>query len=90
VVSAWEIASKYNAGRLSLPEPPATYIPGWRAHYGIQSLELTEDAVWQLPKLPPIHRDPFDRVLLCQAIVHGLIILTPDEHISSYPVRVMW
>jgi PIN domain nuclease of toxin-antitoxin system len=90
VVSAWELASKHNAGRLPLPEPAATYIPGRRAHYGIVSLELTEEAIWQLPKLPPIHRDPFDRILICQAIVHGLIILTPDEHITQYPVRVMW
>jgi PIN domain nuclease of toxin-antitoxin system len=90
VVSVWELASKYNTGRLSLPEPPATYIPSRRAHYGIVGLDLTEEAIWQLPKLPPIHRDPFDRILICQAIVHGLIILTPDEHIKKYPVRVMW
>jgi len=61
---------------------PETYIPSRRAHYGIESLELTEEAVWQLPKVPRLHTDPFDRILICQAIVHGLIILTPDEHIS--------
>src|SRR5437588_6932575 len=79
VVSVWEIALKHRS--LLLPEPAATYIPSRRAHYGIASLELTEEAIWQLPKLPTIHRDPFDRILICQAIVHGLIILTPDEHI---------
>ena len=90
VVSVWEIASKHHIGRLPLPEPASTYVPSRREHYGIVSLELTEEAIWQLPKLPPVHRDPFDRILICQAIVHGLIILTPDEHITKYPVRVKW
>jgi PIN domain nuclease of toxin-antitoxin system len=37
-----------------------------------------------------LHKDPFDRMLVCQAIAHGLVVLTPDEAISRYPVRVHW
>jgi PIN domain nuclease of toxin-antitoxin system len=85
VVSAWEIALKQVAGRLPLPEPAALYVPN-----GIASLDLSEEAVLQLPKLPPLHTDPFDRMLICQAIAHGLAILTPDEWIARYPVRVLW
>jgi len=89
-ISAWEIAVKHMAGRLSLPEPAAHYIPSRRTANGIHTLELNEEAVLQLAKLPPIHGDPFDRILVCQAIVHGLAILTPDEWIMQYPVRVLW
>ena len=90
VVSVWEIALKSGTGRLQLPEPTAEYILKRRELNSAVSLALDEETVLHLPKLPPIHADPFDRILICQAIVHGLIILTPDEHISSYPVRVMW
>src|SRR5205823_51043 len=90
VVSAWEIALKSGAGRLSLPEPPAEFLPKRRKLNGVDSLALDEETILFLPKLPPNHTDPFDRILVCQAIVHDLVILTPDEHISSYPVRVMW
>ena len=90
VISAWEITLKYMAGRLPLPEPAAQYVPSRRQANGITSLELTEEVVLQLPKLPPLHGDPFDRMLVCQAIVHGLAILTPDEWITRYPARVLW
>jgi PIN domain nuclease of toxin-antitoxin system len=90
VVSAWEIALKQMSGRLPLPEPAAQYVPKRREANGIASLDLSEDAVLQLPKLPSLHTDPFDRMLICQAIAHGLAILTPDEWIARYPVRVLW
>jgi PIN domain nuclease of toxin-antitoxin system len=90
VISAWEITLKHMAGRLPLPEPAAQYVPSRRKANGINNLELSEETVLQLPKLPPLHGDPFDRMLVCQAIVHGLAILTPDEWITRYPVRVMW
>jgi PIN domain nuclease of toxin-antitoxin system len=90
VVSAWEIALKQVAGRLPLPQPAAQYVPSRREANGIASLDLSEEAVLQLPKLPPLHTDPFDRMLICQAIAHGLAILTPDACIARYPVRVLW
>jgi PIN domain nuclease of toxin-antitoxin system len=90
VVSAWEIALKQVAGRLPLPQPAAQYVPSRREANGIASLDLSEEAVLQLPKLPPLHTDPFDRLLICQAIAHGLAILTPDACIARYPVRVLW
>jgi PIN domain nuclease of toxin-antitoxin system len=49
-----------------------------------------EDAAFQLARLPRLHRDPFDRMLICQAISHGLTIVTPDPLIRQYPIRVMW
>ena len=58
--------------------------------HDIDSLPLNEEATLYLTKLPDLHKDPFDRILICQAIVAGLIILTPDELITQYPLRAMW
>lgn len=90
VASTWEIAIKYKLGKLPLPQLPQKYIPSKRKQHDIDSLPLDEDATLHLTKLPDFHKDPFDRILICQAIVAGLIILTPDELITQYPVRSVW
>jgi PIN domain nuclease of toxin-antitoxin system len=89
-VSAWEIALKNAIGKLPLPEAALSYVPSARARHGIEPLPLDEEATLQLPKLPGLHRDPFDRMLVCQAIAHGLDIVTPDPAITQYPVRTLW
>jgi PIN domain nuclease of toxin-antitoxin system len=89
-VSTWEIAIKHSLGRLPLPESPQRFIPVQREQHGIESLSLDEESTLQLLRLPLLHNDPFDRMLVCQAIVQGLTILTPDNLISQYPVRVTW
>jgi PIN domain nuclease of toxin-antitoxin system len=89
-VSVWEITVKNALGKLPLPEDPGSLIPRLRRDSGFQDLPLTERAVLQLPKLPDLHRDPFDRMLLCQAIEHGLTIVTPDRNLRRYPVRTEW
>ncbi|HWQ68630.1 MAG TPA: type II toxin-antitoxin system VapC family toxin [Patescibacteria group bacterium] len=90
VVSTWEIIIKHRLGRLPLPEPPHRFIPRQRELHEIRSLPLEEAAVLQLTRLPDYHKDPFDRMLICQAIAHGLTILTPDPAITQYPVRTEW
>lgn len=90
VISTWEIAIKHGLGRLPLAEPPHRYIPNERDKHNILSLELNEAAVLELRRLPHHHQDPFDRMLICQAIAHSLILLTPDSHIQAYPVRTLW
>lgn len=89
-VSAWEIAVKYRLGRLSLPEPPDRFVPAQREAHGLAPLPLDEDTALHLPRLPLLHRDPFDRMLVCQALVHGLAIVTPDPLVTQYPARVLW
>ena len=90
VVSTWEIAVKYALGKLALPEPPATFIPSRRARYGIRQLPLEEESALWVVRLPRLHADPFDRMLVCQAIVNGMAILTPDPLIQQYAVRTVW
>ncbi len=89
-VSTWEIAVKHSMGRLPLPEPPATCIPRWRQEHGIEALPLDEDSTLHLCRLPEMHRDPFDRMLICQALVLGMVLLTPDQAVVQYPVRTLW
>lgn len=89
-VSCWEISIKHSLGKLSLPESPRTFIPSRCKVYQIGSLPLREDEALQTANLPPLHTDPFDRMLICQSIVRGMAILTPDPLISQYPARVIW
>ncbi len=89
-VSAWEIAVKHGLGRLPLPVPASAFVPRTRTHYAIDPLPLDEESALAVDRLPPLHPDPFDRMLICQAIVHGLTILTPDQQIHQYPVRCLW
>ena len=89
-VSTWEIAIKHAIGRLPLPEAVEKFIPPQREEHGVASLALEEESTLHLTRLPEMHKDPFDRMLICQAIVHGLVILTPDELIMQYPIRSIW
>jgi PIN domain nuclease of toxin-antitoxin system len=84
-ISAYEIAVKHALGRLQLTDPPRQFVVQQRAALGVASLELQEVAVFHIEGLPSIHRDPFDRILICQALAHGLMILTPDSQIQQYP-----
>lgn len=90
VVSAWEITLKHSAGKLDLPVPPNIFVTTRREINNISTLPLDEEAVFHTAKLPRIHLDPFDRALICQSIVHGMALLTPDEQIKKYPVRSLW
>jgi PIN domain nuclease of toxin-antitoxin system len=89
-VSAWEITLKHGLGKLELPEPPGALLLRLRDAMGVEELPLTEAASLQLSKLPALHKDPFDRMLICQAIEHGLTIITPDQMVRSYPIRTLW
>jgi PIN domain nuclease of toxin-antitoxin system len=88
--SAWEIATKHALGRLPLPSPADQLIPALREKHGIEPLPIDEESTLQLLRLPLLHRDPFDRILVCQSIVHGMAILTPDPLVGRYPARVIW
>ena len=88
--SVWEIAVKYRLGKLRLPQPPEQLVPKQRTLRGIESLGISEAATLRLSQLPDLHRDPFDRILACQAIEHAMTIVTPDALLRAYPVRALW
>jgi PIN domain nuclease of toxin-antitoxin system len=89
VVSIWEAVLKHAAGKLALEIPADRTLREARDEHGIASLPLTENAVRHLLTLPTIHRDPFDRMLVCQAIEHDLVLVTADRILLSYPVSTL-
>ena len=90
VISLWETLIKCNLGCLSLPKPTSQFLTEQRQLHRIESLALEENDIIHLPQLPEYHKDPFDRMLICQAIANSLIILTPDKEIRQYPVVTIW
>ena len=90
-VSAFEIGQKAAAGKLVLKLKPAVWFPRACELHGIQVLPLTAEAALTAAALPPLHKDPFDRLLIATAITHGFLILTPDEKIRRYPkLKTLW
>lgn len=90
VVSVWELSVKHALGKLPLPGTIDHFVVEQRERHAIAALPLHERAVLHLHKLPALHRDPFDRMLVCQAIEHDCVLLTPDPLITQYPVRARW
>jgi PIN domain nuclease of toxin-antitoxin system len=89
-VSVWELSVKHALGKLPLPSSLDRFVVEQRERHRIAALPLDEQAVVHLHKLPALHRDPFDRMLVCQAIEHDCVLLTPDPLITQYPVRTQW
>jgi PIN domain nuclease of toxin-antitoxin system len=86
VVSLWEATVKHSLGKLPLPDDPAVYVPTMRQRHAIECLPLDEGSVMRLSDLPDFHRDPFDRMLICQALHHGLTLVTADKKVAAYTI----
>jgi PIN domain nuclease of toxin-antitoxin system len=89
VVSYWEIIVKYQLGKLPLPSSPDEFILQQRRLHQFDYLNLDEVSVTQLLNLPILHRDPFDRMLMCQAVAHSLTMVTLDNAILQYPIKTL-
>jgi PIN domain nuclease of toxin-antitoxin system len=91
-VSIWEATQKHRLGKLLLHKEPdaGAYFIRQRAAHALDALAFDERDARHLSRLPPLHRDPFDRMLICQAIQHGLTLITPDEAIQQYPILTLW
>ncbi len=87
--SAWEIAIKSGLGRLRLPEPPERYIPSRLLLTGVHALPIDCGHAARVASLPPHHKDPFDRLLIAQAQLDNLAILTADQEFNAYDVRTI-
>ena len=88
--SGWEIAIKAKLGRLQLPDEPQRFILEQLSLNAIQSLPIQMSHALHVFTLPDHHRDPFDRILISQAQLEGLPILTADPQIALYPVEIIW
>ena len=89
VVSVWEALVKHKLGKLPLPAPADEYIDSRRVAHRIADLTLDVGAVAYLLSLPEHHGDPFDRMLICQALQHDLTIVTVDDVFRHYPAPVL-
>jgi PIN domain nuclease of toxin-antitoxin system len=87
-VSVWEIQVKYDIGKLRLPKSPGALLPEAVNRAGFFPGVIEDEGVFLLGKLPPVHRDPFDRLLVAHAILHGWELATVDSTIAEYPVRI--
>ena len=89
-VTVWEIVRKHQAGKLPLPESPRTWLPRQTAFFDLQRQPIDLESLFRSGELPAIHRDPFDRLLCAQAIVHGFTVLTPDPPFQRLGAATLW
>ena len=89
-VSSWEVSIKYALGRLPLPDVPEIFLASEIAQNRIESLPIFDVHAFRAGQLPLHHRDPFDRMIVAQAQVESLVLLTNDPRMSLYDVNVQW
>ena len=90
LVSLWEFSIKIKTGKLNALGSSVSYLRNEMENYSMQLLPLRYEHVLQLEALPAHHSDPFDRLLIAQAITESLPILTHDAAFAAYPVKVLW
>jgi len=90
LVSAWELAIKSSLGKLPLPCPIGELFPQAARDLLAQQLEIDLNAVARVAELPPLHRDPFDRLIIAQALLHECTVVTSDTQFAAYGVNVIW
>lgn len=88
--SAWEMATKYRLGRLPLPELAAFDMAGAIAGQGFRELRIGVQDASLAERLPGPHRDPFDRMLIAQALAHGLVLVSRDAVFDDYGANRIW
>ena len=90
VVSVWEVVIKVGTGKLALSGDIDQIVRDIQAQNPLQLLDIQYPHALAVRGLPPIHRDPFDRMLVAQALVENATILTCDANIRRYPVMTIW
>ena len=88
--TSWEVAIKASSGKLHLPEPPDLFVPRRMASQGLRGLAVSHQHALTAFALPVHHRDPFDRLLIAQAQVEDMTLITADRMFDRYPVKVLW
>jgi PIN domain nuclease of toxin-antitoxin system len=89
-VTSWELSIKMRLGKLQLPAPPAKCIPAFMAKQGLRPLPVTHIHAVGVYDLPLYHHDPFDRLIIAQAIAEEMSVLTADRVFEEYPTEVVW
>lgn len=91
VVSAWEIALLVRRGRLQLPMPPDQFLERAINHHALLEIDISRPAATVSVALPPIHNDPFDRLLIAECLIRKMPLISCDQTIPRYPgIQVFW
>jgi PIN domain nuclease of toxin-antitoxin system len=90
VASVWELAIKTGNKKLTLSDPLDVYVGKWTATYQLNPLAIQTAHALALVGLPDYHKDPFDRILIAQATVEGMTLVTADSKLTPYPVAILW
>ena len=90
LVSLWEIQIKSSLGKLPLTFPLSEIVRVQQEQCGLRLLPITSTHIFALESLPPHHRDPFDRLLIAQAISEILPLASVDNQFSAYSASVIW
>jgi PIN domain nuclease of toxin-antitoxin system len=88
--SSWELSIKMRTGKLNFPGSPAQVVPAFMAKQGLLSVPITNLHAVKIYDLPSHHSDPFDRIIIAQAIVEKMVVLTSDRVFEKYPIDVVW
>jgi PIN domain nuclease of toxin-antitoxin system len=88
-VGTWEISIKFALGALRLPKPPREFVLHALRYWPVQALTITHEHTLRAGELPLHHRDPFDRMLIAQALVEGMVLLTADRAFQDYKVELI-
>ena len=88
--SSWELSIKMRMGKLNFPGPPATVVPAFMAKQGLRSMAVTHLHAVKVYDLPSHHSDPFDRLIVAQAMVEEMTVLTSDRIFEKYPIDMVW
>ena len=87
---SWEIAIKYALGKLKLPDVPERFVPAQLRAHRIEAIPLEHTEALSVARLPMHHDDPFDRVLVAQALSRKVAVITGDSRFEDYGVKVLW
>ncbi len=90
LASVWEISLKYQSGKLPLPQAPSMWVEEQLKVQCIDVLPLQRNTLYQATALPPVHRDPFDRVIAADALQRDLRVISPDGPFREYGCRMVW
>ena len=88
--SVWEMALKSAAGKLVFAPPLRRWLADQRAVWRFESLPVQEEHILRTLEIERLHADPFDRLLVAQAMTENIPVLTPDPEIAKYPIQVIW
>jgi PIN domain nuclease of toxin-antitoxin system len=89
-ITSWEISIKMRIGKLDFPGPPSNHIPRFMNKQSLRPLAVTHSHAFKVYDLAAHHSDPFDRMLIAQALVENMMILTSDRVFKKYPAKLLW